>query len=74
MERQEAALLSEKRRLDNGETLAVPPATDVLSAATDCHVGALRLPGTLGPAFLGGIAANAQGKITGRAAAAVNAI
>jgi len=51
MERQEAALLSEKRRLDNGETLAVPPATDVLSAATDCHVGALRLPGTLGPAF-----------------------
>jgi hypothetical protein len=41
MERQEAALLSEKRRLDNGETLAVPPATDVLSAAQPIAMWAL---------------------------------
>jgi hypothetical protein len=40
----------------------------IRAAATDRYVGAFRLPGTLGLAFLGAIVANAEAKITGRAA------
>jgi hypothetical protein len=76
MERQEAALLSEKRRLDNGQTLALPPAVDdqrieppLIQPIAMWTLSACWAPSAL--QFLGGIAGE-RGRATGRAAAAIN--